>query len=138
MIYTFRIALISLGEKFSDRFYATIQVTRLLSWHITTPRPFPLFGSASTTTGSTLSSGLYLTSNRKKHLCLRGGHSAFRYVFMRIDCEHHSNISSFEIDTNHRNIAETTFTVVKKVWRNTSSKEVSKSSEGNQTQTDSV
>ena len=59
-------------------------------------------------------------------------------VFMRIDCEHHSNISSFEIDTNHRNIAETTFTVVKKVWRNTSSKEVSKSSEGNQTQTDSV
>lgn len=57
---------------------------------------------------------------------------------MRIDCEHHSNISSFEIDTNNRNIAETTFTVVKKVWRNTSGKEVSKSSEGNQTQTDSV
>ncbi len=59
-------------------------------------------------------------------------------LFMRIDCEHHSNISSFEIDTNYRNIAETTFTVVKKVWRNTLGKEVSKSSEGNQTQTDSV
>lgn len=78
MLSTLRIELLSLRENFSDRFYATIHIARLLSWR-TTPRPFPLFGSAPTTTGFPFSSGFSLTFIEAKKLSMsREGHFAAR------------------------------------------------------------